>query len=100
MSKTKNTGRAYQIARDRYAKVGDNTDQALEQLGGISISIHCWQGDDLGGFESAGQDWAAAWLRPVIIRAKRAHRGSCAGTLKRPFRSSPAAIASTSTLPT
>src|SRR5258708_37948860 len=55
MSKTKNLDRAYQIAKDRYAQLGVNSDKALEQLRAISISIHCWQGDDVGGFESAGQ---------------------------------------------
>src|SRR6266478_3179180 len=56
MSKTKNIDRAYRMAKERYAQLGVNTDRALEQLAGISISIHCWQGDDVGGFESAGQE--------------------------------------------
>jgi L-rhamnose isomerase len=55
MSKAKNIDRAYHMAKERYAQLGVNTDRALEQLAGISISIHCWQGDDVGGFESAGQ---------------------------------------------
>ena len=34
--------------------MGINTDQALERLAQISLSLHCWQGDDVGGFENAG----------------------------------------------
>lgn len=54
MSTIKNVGKAYQIAKDRYAQLGVDTDQALEKLSRIAISIHCWQGDDVGGFENAG----------------------------------------------
>jgi L-rhamnose isomerase len=43
---------AYRLARERYAILGVDTDQALETLAGISISLHCWQGDDVAGFES------------------------------------------------
>jgi L-rhamnose isomerase len=44
--------RAYEGARDRYARLGVDTDRALEVLRGIPISLHCWQGDDVGGFEN------------------------------------------------
>lgn len=43
---------AYQLARERYAELGVSTEKALERLGRIPISLHCWQGDDVGGFES------------------------------------------------
>jgi L-rhamnose isomerase len=43
---------AYALAKERYASLGVNTDRALEALGTISLSVHCWQGDDVGGFES------------------------------------------------
>lgn len=42
---------AYTIARERYAALGVDTDAALERLARIPISLHCWQGDDVGGFE-------------------------------------------------
>lgn len=45
---------AYNLAKERYAAYGVDTDQALKALAGISISLHCWQGDDVGGFENAG----------------------------------------------
>ncbi|MCL4787581.1 MAG: L-rhamnose isomerase [Verrucomicrobia bacterium] len=47
---------AYLLARDRYAELGVDTDLAIRQLARIPISIHCWQGDDVGGFENAGQE--------------------------------------------
>lgn len=42
---------AYEAARQRYAELGVDTDAALQRLGTIPVSIHCWQGDDVGGFE-------------------------------------------------
>ena len=44
--------KAYALAQARYAELGVNTDQALKVLGGIPVSLHCWQGDDVGGFEN------------------------------------------------
>jgi len=43
--------RSYLLAKERYDWIGVNTDGVLEKLKNISISLHCWQGDDLGGFE-------------------------------------------------
>jgi L-rhamnose isomerase len=42
---------AYALAQERYASMGVDTGQALEKLSTIAISLHCWQGDDVGGFE-------------------------------------------------
>jgi L-rhamnose isomerase len=42
---------AYDQARDRYSALGVDADQALARLSNIRISLHCWQGDDVGGFE-------------------------------------------------
>jgi L-rhamnose isomerase len=44
--------KAYELARERYASLGVDTDQAMERLASIPISLHCWQGDDVGGFEN------------------------------------------------
>jgi len=44
---------AYAIARERYAEQGVDTDQVLRKLDEIPISMQCWQGDDVLGFESA-----------------------------------------------
>ncbi|MCM3440479.1 L-rhamnose isomerase [Metabacillus halosaccharovorans] len=42
---------SYELAKKEYAKWGINVDEVLEQLKQVPISIHCWQGDDVGGFE-------------------------------------------------
>ncbi|MHB0997753.1 MAG: L-rhamnose isomerase [Armatimonadota bacterium] len=44
---------AYNIAKERYAELGVDTDKAIESLKSVSLSIHCWQGDDVGGFEKS-----------------------------------------------
>lgn len=44
----------YEIARDEYARYGVNTETILEELSLVPIAIHCWQGDDVGGFERPG----------------------------------------------
>ena len=42
----------YEEAKKIYAEYGVDTEQALKKLANIPISIHCWQGDDIDGFES------------------------------------------------
>jgi L-rhamnose isomerase len=42
----------YEDAKEFYATWGIDTDQAIKQLSDISISVHCWQGDDVVGFEN------------------------------------------------
>ena len=44
--------KAYEIARERYAAIGVDTDKAVEQLEKQQISLHCWQTDDVIGFEN------------------------------------------------
>ena len=46
---------SYALAKKRYAELGVDTDSAMQALAGISISVHCWQGDDVGGFEKNAQ---------------------------------------------
>jgi L-rhamnose isomerase len=53
MSNSKSIEKAYQTAQQRYAELGVDTDIAIEKLRKVAISIHCWQGDDVGGFESS-----------------------------------------------
>jgi L-rhamnose isomerase len=43
---------AYDQAKVQYAQLGINTDEALEKLNQVKISLHCWQTDDVGGFET------------------------------------------------
>ena len=44
----------YESAKELYAGLGVDTDEALRKLGQVKISMHCWQGDDVGGFENSG----------------------------------------------
>ena len=43
---------AYAIARERYAGLGVDAEGALAALGQVALSLHCWQGDDVAGFEN------------------------------------------------
>ena len=45
---------AFEIAAERYAAVGVDVNKAMEQLGKLSLSLHCWQADDVTGFENQG----------------------------------------------
>ncbi|MBQ0096313.1 MAG: L-rhamnose isomerase [Bacteroidales bacterium] len=47
--------KAYEIARERYGALGIDTEKVLEQLQNFHLSMHCWQADDVAGFESAGE---------------------------------------------
>lgn len=48
------TKQAYAIAKERYAALGIDTEKVLGQLQNYHLSMHCWQADDVAGFESAG----------------------------------------------
>ncbi|MFN8239559.1 MAG: L-rhamnose isomerase [Bacteroidales bacterium] len=50
------TEKAYKLAKEQYAELGVDTDQVLKELDNVSISLHCWQTDDVGGFERAGAE--------------------------------------------
>jgi L-rhamnose isomerase len=53
-SQPRSIERAYRLAKERYAGLGVDVERALRQLRRIPISLQCWQGDDVGGFEQAG----------------------------------------------
>ncbi len=42
----------YNEAKERYAKLGIDVDKAIETLKNVSVSLHCWQGDDVRGFDT------------------------------------------------
>jgi L-rhamnose isomerase len=46
--------KAYKLAKEQYAALGVDTDQVIADMAKINISLHCWQTDDVGGFEKAG----------------------------------------------
>jgi L-rhamnose isomerase len=55
---TKRVLAAYALAKERYAELGVDTEAALAALGRVSLSLHCWQGDDVTGFEAPGPEGA------------------------------------------
>jgi L-rhamnose isomerase len=46
--------KAYNLAREQFAQFGVDTEKALKKLAKIPVSMHCWQGDDVGGYEHVG----------------------------------------------
>lgn len=55
MKTAASTTACYDAARERYTEWGVDTDAALVRLANIPLSLHCWQGDDVAGFESIGE---------------------------------------------
>ena len=49
--KTEQINKAYELAKARYADLGIDTEKVLEQLQNFHLSMHCWQADDVSGFE-------------------------------------------------
>jgi L-rhamnose isomerase len=48
--------KSYKLAKEQYAELGVDTDKVLKQLADVVISLHCWQTDDVGGFEREGAE--------------------------------------------
>ena len=48
--------KAYELAKERYAEIGVDTEAAMARVKEIPVSIHCWQGDDVRGFENPDGD--------------------------------------------
>ncbi len=44
--------RSYALAKEQYATLGVDTDTVLQNIDNVVISLHCWQTDDVGGFET------------------------------------------------
>jgi len=53
---------AYTLAKEKYASQGVDTEEVLQRLASTPISLHCWQGDDVRGFENTGTDLAGSGL--------------------------------------
>ena len=66
--------KAYALARENYAELGVDTDTAMETLAGLALSLHCWQGDDVKGFENpeAGLDGGLAATGDYLGAARNA----------------------------
>ncbi len=65
---TQQIEQAYEIAKQRYAELGIDTDKALDTLQNVQISLHCWQADDVAGFESSGDLTGGIQVRPATSR--------------------------------
>ena len=52
MNKSELIKKAYELAKEQYAVIGVDTDAALKKMNELTISLHCWQTDDVGGFET------------------------------------------------
>ena len=48
--------KSYQLAKEQYAELGVDTEKVIKQLDDVVISLHCWQTDDVGGFEKEGAE--------------------------------------------
>ena len=46
---------AYDLAVERYAAIGIDVEKVMDQLQKVQLSLHCWQADDVTGFESTGE---------------------------------------------
>ncbi len=63
MYKKELTEKNYAIAKELYAKIGVDTDKAIEKINRYQISLHCWQGDDVGGFETPDAELAGGGIQ-------------------------------------
>lgn len=63
MSNDKTIEKSYEIAKNIYAAIGVDTEAAINRLVKIPVSLHCWQGDDLGGFERPGAELAGSGIQ-------------------------------------
>lgn len=65
------TGTGLGLAKQRFAAVGIDVEEALRQLDRLPVSMHCWQGDDVSGFENPEGSLTGGFRLLAIIRAKR-----------------------------
>jgi L-rhamnose isomerase len=66
----------YGAARERYAELGVDTEAALQRLAGVPISLHCWQGDDVRGFENRAATLAGSGLAVTGSQPGRARNAA------------------------
>ncbi len=54
MKNNPNVEKSFNLAKERYAAIGVDVEAVLKNLAKVPVSLHCWQGDDVGGFENYG----------------------------------------------
>ena len=81
MARKTNLPQAYRLARERYAALGVDTEKTLRALARVPLSLHCWQGDDVGGFEPAAAGLSGGLVAtgnyPGKARTPAELRGGC-----------------------
>jgi len=63
MANTELIKKAYEIAREQYAAIGVDTEKVLKDMDNVVISLHCWQTDDVGGFETPDAELAGGGIQ-------------------------------------
>lgn len=84
--------KGYALAKEYYAQYGIDIDKAIEICDKTPISMHCWQGDDVNGFEKKEGVLQAESRQPEIIRALQELRTSLEPILKRLWSLSPVSL--------
>lgn len=69
----RNIEQAYQLAREEYAKLGVDTDAVLQKMNDFVISLHCWQTDDVGGFETPDAELGGGGIQVTGNYPGKAH---------------------------
>ena len=59
----KRMDQAYSIAQEQYAALGVDVEAAMKKLATVPVSMHCWQGDDVGGFETVGAELSGGGIQ-------------------------------------
>ncbi|MFC2115951.1 L-rhamnose isomerase [Bacteroidota bacterium] len=63
MSKTENIKKVFNLAKEQYAGIGVDVEQAMQKLDNFPISMHCWQADDVGGFETPDSELSGGGIQ-------------------------------------
>lgn len=77
---------AYALAQERYAGLGVATDRAIAALASIALSLHCWQGDDVSGFENRGEALSGGIAATGNYPGKARNAGELRGDLDQAYR--------------
>jgi len=65
--------KSYELAKDAYAQIGVDTDVVMDRLSKIAVSLHCWQGDDVSGFERADAELGGGGIQATGNYPGKAH---------------------------
>ncbi len=77
-----NIARDFEIAKKTYAQWGVDAEEALQTLSTIPLSLHCWQGDDVSGFENPPVSPGEASRQRATTPAGRGRQTSFAPTMR------------------